>query len=115
MIEPLIQSSSTSFTVPKAFPIIGQGADPLLSKALKKVALVGGIVPVIRDVDEKSPWEPLCLVLIGSEIDGIFLFDTLLVVPVFDGGERFSLDRLELVNQLCRKPSLSYFHSLLIL
>lgn len=99
MIEPLIQSSSASFTVPKALPIKGQGADPLLSKALKKVALVSGIVSVIRDVDEKSPWEPLSLVLIGREIDGIFLFDTFLVVPVFDGGERFSLNCLEFVNQ----------------
>ena len=85
--------------MPKALPIIGQGADPLLSKALEKVPLVSGIVPVIRYVDKKSPWEPLRLVLIGSEIDGIFLFDGLLVVPVSDCGERFSLYGLELVNQ----------------
>jgi hypothetical protein len=51
MIESLIQSSSNSFTVPKALPIIGQSADPLLSKALEKVSLVSGIVPVIRYVD----------------------------------------------------------------
>lgn len=85
--------------MPKALSIIGQGADTLLSKALKKVALVGSIVPMVRDVDEKSPWEPLRLVLIRSEIDGIFLLNTLLIVPVFDGGERFSLDCLELVDQ----------------
>jgi hypothetical protein len=72
MIEPLIQRSSITFTVPKAHPIKGQGADPLLSKALKKIALVGSIVPVIRYEDEKSPWEPLRLVLIGGEVDGIF-------------------------------------------
>lgn len=101
--------------MPKALPIIGQGADPLLSKALEKVALVSGIVPVIRYVDEKSPREPLCLILIGCEIDGIFLFDGLLVVSVFYGGERFSFDGLELVDKCCREPSLTYFHSLHLL